>query len=176
VSQRTPFFLFLPILLAGCSSAPDTYAPPVQRQPLHVPPANALGYFASMSDPLASSYIVKDVSGATEGDGWRWAYRRPEFRFFVPVTEGLKFTMDFSIPERMFREIGPVTISFFLNGTLFDKVAYEKGGHLQYQKPVPAGLLRNGENFVAVEPDKVWVSKNDGAALSFNLSRIGFTE
>jgi hypothetical protein len=129
-----------------------------------------------MSDPLAGSYIVKDVSGTTEAGGWRWAYRRPELRFFVPRTDRIKFTMDFAIPERMFRDIAPVTISYFLNGKLFDKVRYDSGGQMKYCKQVPPGMLRPGENFVAIEPDKVWVSKTDGAELGFILTRVGFAE
>lgn len=129
-----------------------------------------------MDNPLASNHIIKDVSGTTETGGWRWAYRRPELRFFLPATEHLKFTMDFSIPERMLKEIGPVTISYFVNGKLLDEVLYEKGGHLQFQKAVPPALLRTGENFVAIAPDKVWMSKTDGAALGFILSRAGFVE
>ena len=32
------------------------------------------------------------------------------------------------------------------------------------------------ENIVAIEADKVWTSKEDGATLGFILSRAGFVE
>jgi hypothetical protein len=130
-----------------------------------------------MSDPAASAYIVKDVSDSSEGLGWRWTHRRPELRFFLPTAEHLDFLMDFSLPEVTFRETGPVTLSFFINGKLFDRVLYEKAGEQHYRKPVPASFLNSGTvNVVAIEPDKVWVSKADGAQLGFVLVRAGFSE
>ena len=166
------------VFLAGCSSAPDTYAPPVQRQPLTVPArSGSLGLFVSMSDPFAGAYIVRDVSDTTESGGWRWAYRRPELRFFVPAASHLNFTMDFSFPERMFRETGPVTLTISINGRLFDRPHYEKGGQQHYRREVPPGMLEaDAENTVTIEPDKVWVSKTDGAALGFILAGAGFSE
>jgi hypothetical protein len=170
--------LVLSVLLAGCSSAPDTYAPPVQRQPLTVPAtAGSLSYFVTMSDPFAGAYIVRDVSDTTESGGWRWTYRHPELRFFVPSVKHLYFSMDFSFPERIFRETGPVTLTFSINGRPFDRARYEKGGQQHYRKEVPPGLLEaDAENTVAIEPDKVWVSKADGAVLGFILASAGFSE
>jgi hypothetical protein len=156
---------------------PDTYAPPVQRKPLtEAAPSGSLAYFVSMTDPLAGSYIVRDISSTTEGGSWRWTYRRPELRFFLPVTEHLKFTMDFAFPERLFRQTGPVTLTFLINGHTLDTVRYEKGGHQHFEKAVPVSMVRRGENFVAIVPDRVWVSETDGAALGFVLSRAGFAE
>ena len=172
------FFISLAaLMLAGCRSMPETYAPPVQRQPLTAPaPAGSAGYFVSMSDPLAGTYIVRDVSATTEGGSWRWTYRRPGLRFFLPVTEHLKFTMDFAFPERLFRQTGPVTLTFRVNGQTLDTVRYEKGGHQRFEKAVPASMVRTGENFVEIVPDRVWVSPTDGAALGFILSAAGFVE
>ena len=178
VQRRTPFLLLLTLGLAGCSSAPDVYAPPVQRRPLTVPATDgSLGYFVAMSDPAANTYIVRDISDTTEGGGWRWTYRRPELRFFLATVEHMNFIMDFSFPERIFRETGPVTLAFFVNGQLLDKAKFEKGGEQHYRHAVPAAMLRAGAaNFVAIEPDRVWTSKTDGAVLGFVLARAGFSE
>ena len=176
--SRTPFFLFFALILAGCSSGRDVYAPPVQRRPLTLPATDgSLGYFVSMSDPSANTYIVRDVSDTTESGGWRWAYRKPELRFFLDSVQHMNFVMDFSFPERIFRETGPVTLAIFINGQPFDRAKFEKGGEQHYRHPVPASLLRAGTaNFVRIEPDHVWTSKTDGAALGFILSRAGFSE
>jgi hypothetical protein len=129
-----------------------------------------------MNDPLAGAYIVRDVSATTEGGSWRWTYRRPELRFFLPDTEHLKFVMDFAFPERLFRQTGPVTLTFRINGQTLDTVRYEQGGHQRFEKPVPPSMVRIGENFVAIVPDRVWVSETDGAELGFVLSQVGFAE
>src|SRR5262249_39703099 len=175
--RRTPFF-FCCLLLCGCSQGRDVYAPPVQRQPQILPaPPGSIGYSIAMNDPSANQYIVRDIADHPEEGGWRWAFRRPELRFFLPSIEHLKFTMDFSFPERMFRETGPVTLAFFINGQPLDKVRYEKGGVQHYEKGVPAAMLRAGvENRVRIETDKMWTSKIDGATFGFPISRAGFSE
>jgi len=177
VHRRTPFFFLLSLLLAGCSKGPDIYAPPAQRQSLTVPgTSGSLGNFVSMTDPAVNAYIVKDVSDTTEGN-WRWTYRRPELRFFLTKADHLRFTMDFSFPQRTLRETGPVTLSFFINGKLLDKQKFAESGGQHYEKDVPPEMLHAGAvNNVAIEPDKVWVSKTDGAVLGFILTRAGFSE
>jgi len=167
------------LLLAGCSNQPDTYAPPVQRKPLYVPTTSgSLGSFVAMSDSTAGAYIVRDISDTTEAGGWRWTHRHPQLRFFLPKTTGLKFSMDFAIPNRVMREVGaPITLAFSINGHPFDTLKLEQGGEQHYRKEVPAALLKaNLTNIVSIEPDKVWTSKEDGAVLGFILSRAGFTE
>jgi hypothetical protein len=85
--------------------------------------------------------------------------------------------MDFSIPERTFRDTGPVTLTLRINGALFDRHRVDSPGEHNYTKPVPASLVRvNQENQVAIDPDPVWVSKADGGKLGFILSRAGFRD
>jgi hypothetical protein len=72
---------------------------------------------------------------------------------------------------------GPVTISIFINGHLFGKVKYGDAGRKQFEKPVPVAFLNSkAVNFAALEIDKVWVSKTDGAVLGFILTSAGFSE
>jgi hypothetical protein len=85
--------------------------------------------------------------------------------------------MDFSLAEQTFRETGPVTLTFTLNGKFFDRVRYDKAGHQHYFRDVaPEFLHKNGVNLVAIDPDKVWVSKADGGKLAFILTYAGFVE
>ena len=167
------------ICVAGgvsCARLPETFAPPVQRTALLDAPAHGPGYFLSMDDPRADLYLVRDFQDHGPGT-WRWAYAHPVLRFFVPGAPDLKFAMDFSIPERTFRDTGPVTLSLRINGALFDRHRVESPGEHHYSKAVPPELLRaNQENLVAIDPDPVWVSKADGGKLGFILSRAGFRD
>jgi hypothetical protein len=130
-----------------------------------------------MSDPGASAYIVRDISNTTESGGWRWTYRNPELRVYLPRQRGLKFVMDFAIPQRIFRETGPITLTVKINGKALDQIRVNSGGEQHYRKDVPPALIvPETENTVSLEPDKVWTSKQDGAVLGFILSRAGFTE
>jgi hypothetical protein len=175
--KRSRFYLVLPVVVwAGCTSLPDTFPPPAQRQPLTVPPSTPFGYFVAMSDPNAEAYIVQGFADASEGS-WRWAHDHPVLRFYVPEVPRVNFTMDFSLPEQTFRETGPVTLTFTLNGKLFDRVRYEHAGQQHYSRAVPPEFLhKNGVNLVAIDPDHVFIAKADGAKLGFILSRAGFAE
>jgi len=164
------------LLLTGCSRAPDIYAPPIQRQPLLGPEAH-LGSIIAMNDPQADSYIVRDISRTTEQGAWRWAYKRPELRFYLRSTAHLKFVLDAGIPPASFKDTGLVTLSIRFNEREFDSVHFDHPGNQHYEKPVPAEYLRAGaENFVVLEPDKLWVSKEDGAKLGFVLVKAGFVK
>jgi hypothetical protein len=89
----------------------------------------------------------------------------------------VQFFMDFSIPERTFRETGPVTLTLSLNGEVFDHVRCAQPGQQHYSHEAPAGrLLKNAMNVVSIQPDKFWVSKEDGTKHGFVLSRAGFSE
>lgn len=170
-------FLYpIPILLlvAACSRTPDIYQPPIQRKPLTGPDAH-LGQFVNMSDPMVDAFIVRDISKTTEGGSWRWAYRHPELRFYVRGADKLKFLTDVRVPDHTFRDTGPITLSILINGHELDKIRFEQPGDRHFEKPVPASFMQaRAENFVSFETDKQWVSKEDGAVLSFVLTRAGF--
>ena len=169
------WLLCLTFALGACSRVPDTYAPPIQREPLAGRELRSLGSSVAMSDPMADAYIVRDVSRTTEGGQWRWAYQHPELRFFLDRVENRKFALDFSLPEITFKETGPITLTFRINGHPLDRVRFDRTGDHHYEKPVPASFLKpRADNFVAIETDKQWVSKVDGARLSFVLIRAGF--
>jgi hypothetical protein len=164
------------LLCAGCSSPSGSFPPPPQRPSLEVPPGLPVGYFVYMEDPESDRYIVRGFASMSEGT-WRWAYERPVLRFWGPDMPQVHFFMDFSIPERTFRETGPVTLTLSLNGEVFDRLRCAQPGQHHYSHEAPAGLLRrNALNLVSIDPDKFWVSKEDGAKYGFILTNAGFSE
>jgi hypothetical protein len=169
--------LFLSIcLLAGCANFPDSYPPPVQRNPLPNSEPSPVGRFVNMADPDAAAYIVADIADPAPSNPWRWTRKRPELQFFLESTTNLSFKADFSIAESTFHDTGPVVISVFINGHLLGTMKGDSDGQKHFEKPVPAALLRpHALNLAALEIDKVWVSKLDGAVLGFILTSAGFT-
>jgi len=162
------------LLFTGCSRTPDIYQPVIQRKPLTGPDAH-IGQFINMSDPSADAFIVRDISRTTEAGSWRWAYRHPQLRFYLRNVDRLHFVMDVGLAENTFHETGPVTLTVQINGHEFDKIVLDKPGDRNFDKIVPVALLQpHSENFVSFETDKQWVSKEDGAVLSFVLRRAGF--
>jgi len=130
-----------------------------------------------MSNPHANAYIVQGIAADTEGTGYRWTYAHPVVRFWLPHMDRPKFHMDFAYPERVFRLIGPLTLTFSVNGKQFDRVTYQAPGQLQYEREVPPELLRwDAINLVAIDPERLYTSPGDSTALGFVVSRLGFLE
>ena len=149
----------------------------MQRKPLTGTEPNEVGHFVNLRDAGADSYIVRDISPAVEGSGWRWTGKRPELRFFLDAVDKLTFKAEFAVAEATIKDTGPVTVSVLINGNLLEKVYCAKSGERYVEKPVPAKFLRaNAMNLVALEIDKVWIAPDDGAKMGFILSRAGFAQ
>jgi hypothetical protein len=168
--------LFGMLTLAGCVNQPQTFAPPVQRQPVldgQTPkPAKQI---VAMIDPDADASIVQDIQRGVSGT-WRWAAKRPTVRIFATRAEGMKLKVDYTIADSTFKDTGPVKLIFFVNGQPLATVAETAAGQKLFEKPIPPEMLRaNTDNLFAIEVDKVWVSKLDGAQLGFILTSVELT-
>jgi hypothetical protein len=138
---------------------------------------DGLGHFIRMNASNADLYIVRDISPVVESGTWRWAMKRPELRFFLEQTAGLRFSLDLAVPEVTFQHTGPVAISIQINGQPFQEVRCDEPGPRRFVWPVPPSLLTAGAiNTVLFQPDKVWVSPEDGTTLSFILTEAGFIQ
>lgn len=169
------FLIIVPaIILAGCASDPGPYPPPQQRSGPEVVKPSRLGSFIAMNDPHADFYVLGGISPTVEAGTWRWTFDRPELQFQLDEAEGWKFVMEFAIAGATFKDTGPVTLAVSVNGTPLDKKRYDAAGTYRLELPVPAAAVRAGElNRVAIQPDKVWPTK-DGGALGFILTSAGF--
>jgi len=177
---RAILLLILPCLLvsAGCRRWPEWYAPPEQRKPFTgEEPKPVFNQMFKSGDVNVDQYLVKDVALAPVGTAWRWVFKRPEFRFLINDHRGLRFFMDFAIPEQTFKQTGPVTFRIFINEKLMKKVRIGQPGQMHLDEPVPSELLKPyAVNNVAVEVDPVWVAPTDGAKLGFILAGAGFVK
>ena len=56
---------------------PETYAPPIQRQPIENARPYRVQRLIAMGDGDAEAFIVKDIArGTPEGGAWRWTQKR----------------------------------------------------------------------------------------------------
>lgn len=165
------------MILAGCTSIPDTYAPPVQRRPMTGPEPSPVTHFVSMKDAGAEAHFLSGVSPHLEVGSWRWTEPRAELVFRLSQVRNLRFVMEFAIPEITFAQRGPVSIAISVNGRLLARPRYERGGEFRFEQAVPAEWLRTDmHNHVTLEIDKAWVAPEDGARLGFILKSAGFLE
>jgi hypothetical protein len=165
--------LLASVVLTGCQKMPETYAPPVQRQPFENFRPFRVSRVVDMSDGDADSHIVRDIPGGG-GGSWRWTGARPTVRVALRRADSLNYFIDFSIADATFKVTGPVTLKFFVNDHMLDSMRYEMPGTYHFEKPVPADWIEAGKDAtLAAEIDKVWVAPQDGVKLGFILTRIG---
>ena len=163
----------LPLLAAGWSKTPDIYAPPIERRPIEGA-APELEEFIEMRAPHASRHLVRDFLNAPAGQTWRWTNQQPALRFHLRRPADRRVRLDFIIADVTFKETGPVTIAFKVDGRLLDTVRYDAPGEKRFEKAVPADWLDGDSVVVSAEIDNVWVSKTDGARLGVMLRGAGF--
>jgi hypothetical protein len=158
--------------LCACQNMPEPYAPPAQR-PVFAETRPRSERMVNMGDPDAPRRFVQDIFLGEAEAGWRWTNQRPTVKVLVSPSEPLKYAIDFTVPEVTFKDTGPVTLSFYVNDHLLDRVEYTSHGSKHFEKPVPPDWLTPAEQTLAAEIDKVWMAKEDGSKLGFILVRIG---
>jgi hypothetical protein len=129
-----------------------------------------------MSDGDAGTRIVRDVS-YDPSQSWSWTGRRPTVRLPAGSNQNLRYVIDFTLPQATFKDTGPVTLSFYVNDRLLDRVRYTESGAKHFETPVPPDFVaEDKEATVAAEIDKVWFAKEDGQRLGFILTSIGLKQ
>jgi hypothetical protein len=162
--------------LSGCEKMPETYAPPVQRQPFENFRPYRITRVVDMSDGDVDSHVVHDILG-TGGASWRWTGQHPTVRVILRQAENLVYTIDFSIADATFKETGPVTLTFFVNDRALGSARYTSPGTYHFEQPVPPNWIQaDKESTLGAEIDKVWVAPQDGVKLGMILSRIGLRQ
>lgn len=174
------YCLFLLVVCAACTPMPEAYAPPVQRQPALAGEApKAAKRLLQMGDAETDAYIVQDIPKGANGP-WRWAGKKPTVRIFLSNTAASDpntvVMVEYSVAEATFKDTGPVGFQFFLNGQKIGEQRQTQPGAYTFSANAPPGLLKAGENDLAVEVDKPWKSPSDGAELGFILTAIGFVQ
>lgn len=176
------FRISLPVSLllafTGCTPTPSWYGVPAQHKAPDGPNVPAVvqkfGEHMCADDPNADEYIVKDVKGV-EGQ-WRWTLPDPELRFLVPDDgRQRRFSLQFGINDRTFKDTGPLRIVFELNGTEVGRATYDSFGDKEWNQPVPTKVLRAGaENRLAIHVLNPWQAPDPGVRLGFVLRCAGF--
>jgi hypothetical protein len=155
---------------------PEPYAPPVQRQPFEEGRPHRISRIVNMSDGDWVAHVVQDIPPGEPGP-WKWTGQKPTIKVVTRTNQGLRYTIDFVLPEATFKETGPVTMTFLVNDHVLESVRYKASGEEHFEKAVPPAWIEPGKDtLLAASIDKVWVAPADGAKLGFILTRIGLTQ
>jgi hypothetical protein len=158
------------LILTSCGGD-ELYAPPRQRRPAERVVLSSR--LLSMSSDLIDDLIVRDI-GRGPGQQWRWTGQRPALRVQVGDPAGLKFSIDFTIPDVTFAATGPVNVTFMVNDQPIGKLHCDKPGPRHWESAVSPQLVKpHSENILGAALDKVYVAERDGARLGMILSSIG---
>lgn len=163
------------LLLTACEREPQWV--PMPPQQVFNPQAEPARYltFIRMNDTKAPAFLSADINpGPPEGVGWRWTRQRPELKFTLEETQNRRVVWNFGITPATFRQTGPVTITFFVNGRMLDRVRYAEPGDRHFEKPVAAEWLKPHQpTLIAAQIDPVFVSPGDGVKLGIILASAG---
>ena len=167
------------LVLIGCAKAPES-APPEQRaagQAGAAAPAVIRESSIAMNAPEADAAVMQDVLNRAGDTPWRWTNQHPRVRLFVGDTAGQKLRVEFTVADATFKQTGPISVTWVVNGKDLATVRYAEPGSQVFEKPVPPDMLRaNSENIAGADIDKVFVSPSDGVKLGLILSRIAFVK
>ena len=125
-----------------------------------------------MGAPEAKRCIVADIDDFTNGEV-RWARQRPELRLRAGRGGATKFFLDLQMPEVIVKEAGAQRIRCFINGDPSGEVAVAQPGDLRLEFTLPRALKQGMSARVRLEVANPWISKTDGARLSFLLREAG---
>jgi len=129
-----------------------------------------------MNDPDASLRIKKDIYPQAD-PSWRWTAQSPTVQLLVLAPQNLKFHADFAIWDGGIKALGPLEITYLVNGKPLDKVLYTTPGVKQFEKPVPPDWLSpESDTTLTMSMDKVIVASADGNKLGVILVRMGLRQ
>jgi hypothetical protein len=163
--------------LGGCQRQPELYRPPIQRRPYEIVEPKSLGHYATMNAPNALDHVVSGVLPELHDGRWRWTLQEPVLQFRVPRTNGLKFQMEYTVPQVTFKETGPVKIEIVIGACALDVIDVQKDLVGTHDKEVPPSCLTVDRPVVVrMKVDKVWTGADDRQPRGFILTSAGFVE
>jgi hypothetical protein len=168
------FASLLSLALAGCGGEGPWFPVPRQHEALAesgLPPAMVV----DMASPDAPDHIVSGIYAPAPGVGWRWTEANPAVWVMLERVDRLRFTADFAIWDEGFKQTGPVTVKFLVNGHVVGMERYTAPGVKHFEAAVPDGWvspLKRATAAMAI--DKVYVSPADQKRFGVILVRIGF--
>jgi hypothetical protein len=133
------------LLLAGCPhNAPEL------AQPRDGAATAAEGFVSSlhMADQRQSERQLLEGFHRLEQGVWRWTARRFSVGLLPPPGSGgqdVQLEFHLVVPEIVISHLGAVTLSAWINGAAAGGETFVKPGEHVFVRPVPAGVLREGE-------------------------------
>lgn len=129
-----------------------------------------------MSDTSSERAFAGDIAKGVQSSVWRWTGQKPTIRLTLVSTSNLRYYIEFAVADATFKDTGPVTITYWVNDQVLDRVRYDTPGKKSFDRVIPPHFLRAmAENTLAAELDKPWQSP-DGQKLGLILFKFGLQQ
>jgi hypothetical protein len=129
-----------------------------------------------MNDPAAEAQLARGFYGL-EARKWRWTSSKFAVKLDPPensASRGAILKFEFSLPEAVVKQTGPVTLSASVNGSALAPVEYAKPGEYTYTSDLPSSFLRPRANSLEFTTDKALPpSGGDKRELALVATSIG---
>jgi hypothetical protein len=138
-------------------------------------PGVGIGENMTVSSPDAYKYFIDDVVMCPPKSPFCWTLDAPELKFWLSSTRDRVLIVNFKQSSDTLKQTGPLTIDYYVNDHLLERVRYAEEGDHTYRHAVPAAWLRAGDyTVVKMKMENPYVSPADGAKLGVLLVSAGF--
>ncbi len=171
--MRAALFCSSLLLLCGCAR-PFEPIPP-QVTPVEAADPHSRACLFPMSDPALASHIVRDIPSDPALGRIRWTGPQPTLHCTLPDDGPWLAVFDFDVHGVTFRQTGPITLTFSVDGREIGKMRCDAPGPRRFRAPLPPELSRAGaELTLQATIDKPFIAEGDGAKLGVLISAAGF--
>ena len=110
----------------------------------------------------ADRNIVTDVIVNDPGMTWRWTRSHPRVRVWADVVDGWQFHARITIAGAVIEKVRRQTVTLRVNDRSLGSRSFEKEGTVEFDSPVPAGMIRtDAATILGLDIDPV-LTKSEG--------------
>ncbi len=109
-----------------------------------------------VGDPRAAVQLTRGFH-KVENDSWRWTMRSFSISLLPPAgsaTNGATLELKFTLPDAIFSQLGPMTLSARVAGNDLAPETYSKAGDYVYSRDIPASALKGDAVSIDFSTDK----------------------
>ncbi len=167
----------LALALAACKHQEAAPAANSAVTPAATPaaPAVPLVSVLNMSDPQAGTQLTRGF-WSLENGAWRWTASKFAVTLRPPAgsaQNGARLDLKITLPEVVFKNLAPMTLSATVGGDALEPQKYTKAGDYLFTRDVPSKDLSGDQVLIEFATDKAQAPGVDRRELALIVSRVG---
>ncbi len=160
------------LTLCSCTSIVE-FPPPEQQARLNGSTPAMRELLVPMNDK-ADRDIVSDIIVNDPGMIWRWTRSHPRVRVWPDVADGWQIHARLTIAGTVIEKTRRQAVTLRVNDRSLDSRTFEKEGTVEFDSPVPAGVIRTGApTIMGLDIDPVMTKSEGREEFGVLLHEIG---